>query len=1241
MRRLVKIIGWFLAGALIALAVLPWWLSPVIKGVTRRYGVDFARYERVGYARFALHDFVIVTKSNVRVEVKRVETETPVLWLFHRWSGKPAAVAGTDWRVDVKTSDSPASPAAPARDRGAMPLRAQLLKVASTLDRWLPRADTGEGVVTWPGGELRLGAVHWAKRSLAVEPLRFKTQAADVRVTFTANDEIHLTAKAVDGGEWDAVLKSIGNEINGQLRAWDQVAPVAARFAQSGWMPESAQIQAEGWTVPATKLKLGESYATVRGDGRIEWREGRFATSANATGEVPTGKKAPPLTAKIHASGDAEKITVDSLLIDIPGVSAKLNAPAVFDRKERSVAGASEFALDVDLEKQPWIPKAKGRIAGRARISPASGMEKFPLVEGTFQAENLAVGDWSVARFTANASLGWPRLQVKEAVLGFAEGGQLTLRGGWDFGTRELVAASADGVVRPSVVARWLPAGMTFESVTIAAKAQGPIATLQHEGTARVATFSMPKVHPLAAELAWRGTGSAVEISDGHVTAGASQVSFAGKLDAKSAELAALKLEQEGTERFALTKPATIRWSPKLEVGSFHVSGSDASVALAGSAGETGSVDVAIRNFPSKWLTDFVTLRGPEWRIASLDLQGSWDRGPATFLFREDLIVSLSPERVASVTSVAQKEGDGIKLEWLRVSEGAIPIVNASGKLPLMLFPGEASKVRLAKEAPLVLQVVTSSNPAFWEKLREATGLEFRDPEVKLDVTGTWEQPQGVVSARAARVSADPQRIKFAFPAVEALDVHATADGQGVVVDRFAVLVEGQSVTANGKLPLSVKQWPEFKKAPVDYLRREATLRLEIPDAEVAAFARYTGQYLAPAGRLHVDLALEHGGEMTGSLRLKDAATRPLGPLGVLQEVQAEALLNGRRIEIKNVTARSGGQPVSLNGQVELPLAGAPKFNLALKGENLPLVRQTGLLLRADLDLKLITGSDDATTVSGAVRLRESMFLSDVRALIPKGGGGGPARRPPFFSIDTPPLDAWRLDIDVRGEEFMRLRSTVFVGVASARFHLGGTLGEPRAVGEAVVNSGQVLLPFASFRVEQGTVRLTEADPYSLRIYLAGTSRRYGYDLRMDITGTAVDPVVAFSSSPPLDAKQVLLMVTAGELPRDEINYGASQRAARLGTYLGQSLINNFGGDNADADRLTISTGERVSRQGRETYNIEYRLNERLTAVGEYDEFDAYNAGLKWRLFRTEKEKERESTARAAENKREADERSR
>jgi translocation and assembly module TamB len=71
-------------------------------------------------------------------------------------------------------------------------------------------------------------------------------------------------------------------------------------------------------------------------------------------------------------------------------------------------------------------------------------------------------------------------------------------------------------------------------------------------------------------------------------------------------------------------------------------------------------------------------------------------------------------------------------------------------------------------------------------------------------------------------------------------------------------------------------------------------------------------------------------------------------------------------------------------------------------------------------------------------------------------------------------------------------------------------------------------------------------------------------------------------------------------------------------------LLGQLGGDPTAEERLSVSVGERISRQGRETYDIEYELSPRWSLVGEYDEFDEYNVGVKWRVF-SEKQKPEEA----------------
>ena len=41
----------------------------------------------------------------------------------------------------------------------------------------------------------------------------------------------------------------------------------------------------------------------------------------------------------------------------------------------------------------------------------------------------------------------------------------------------------------------------------------------------------------------------------------------------------------------------------------------------------------------------------------------------------------------------------------------------------------------------------------------------------------------------------------------------------------------------------------------------------------------------------------------------------------------------------------------------------------------------------------------------------------------------------------------------------------------------------------------------------------------------------------------------------------------------------------------------------------------RISETGKSTYNVEYKLSKHWALVGEYDQFNAFNVGLKWKIY--------------------------
>jgi translocation and assembly module TamB len=394
---------------------------------------------------------------------------------------------------------------------------------------------------------------------------------------------------------------------------------------------------------------------------------------------------------------------------------------------------------------------------------------------------------------------------------------------------------------------------------------------------------------------------------------------------------------------------------------------------------------------------------------------------------------------------------------------------------------------------------------------------------------------------------------------------------------------------------------------------QEASAELNVDSAEIAAFTSYLPLLLAPQGRIDLNLRLESG-SLDGRLELHDAATRPVPPMGPLRAIEARMQFSEQEAEIEEFRAELGGQPVRMDGTVTFAGTGLPEFNLKLQGTNVPLARQPGLVLRSDLDLRVARANGEPALISGALGLRHSLFLQDITALKP-GGLAEPSRRPPYFSVDQDPFSTWRLDLKITGQEFLRVRSPLFKGSISANLELRGTLEEPSALGEVRIDEGQIQFPFATLAVDQGTINLSSDNPYEPQLFITASGRNYGYEIRMEIEGSASEPSVVFSSNPPLNSEDIVLMLTAGEVPTSEFTFSNQQKASRLAMFFGRNPLTRLGADEATAERLSIRSGEHISETGKLTYHLEYELTDRWSLVGEYDRFNALNAGLKWRVY--------------------------
>ncbi|HEY1108462.1 MAG TPA: hypothetical protein VGE76_07520, partial [Opitutaceae bacterium] len=868
----------------------------------------------------------------------RVEAPTPLLWGWRHWVSGENPIAVEKWEVEV--TKPPAAPPAttPRRPSGWVPLRTLLNKITFQLDRWLPQATVGAGRVKFPGGEISLASATWKERTLTTRGLAYRELKADATAAFSRTDDsFKVDAKTLDGSS-TLTLSSRGPKVDGRGSWIGQEATLIATFAETGWLPTEAVLNADQWTLPGDRLKLERAYEAVSGKARVELRGQAFTAELSAKSDPLKDSKAPPLTVDLRGRGDAQAFTVEALQADIPGVKARLDAPVTVERSGQLRGDGARLALQVDLAGQPWF-QARGAVEGEARV--LSGAGNRPVVEFSLKGTDIAAREVALSELAARGRLAWPRIEIDAATLAAGEGERLEARGGYDFGRKELLDSSVEGSLHRRSLARWLPAQPEFDEVKISARARGSVAELEHAGSVAADNVVLRGMNPLAVSAKWEGRGFGAEHFDVEVSASGSKIVVAGAATRDAVKFTTVELTLAEGAQLASSAPSTLHLRPALRLEALKLAGPKGNLSLAFTAGQTGKIEAAAANISSTWFSDFVPPRGPKWQLSLLALMGSWDRGPMNFSLTAGAALEIGEGRMASINAAARGDKDGIKIDALRVVESDTTVVNATGRVPVTFAPGSARLMTIDEDGALSLDATASPHAAFWQKLAVVTGVELKDPDVVANVRGTWRRPEGGVSFKVAKLAVDAKKFPKPLPTIEEIDVQLKGDRGGVTLETFALKVEGQPVRASGKLPVPDGAWASLLKEPVAMARRGADLVIEVPEAEVAVFSRFLPQVLAPQGRVEAKVAYRNGG-MTGHVKLNGAATRPLGPLGVLQDVTADLAMEGRKLTLRGVTARSGGQPVTLTGTVELPepasadAAVVPRFDLALKGENLP-----------------------------------------------------------------------------------------------------------------------------------------------------------------------------------------------------------------------------------------------------------------------------------------------------------------
>jgi translocation and assembly module TamB len=1237
-RKLLLFLCFGLAGVILAGLCFPVWLPWVLRPIAAHYGIQYAKCIRNGYQRL-IFQRVVFTNQDLKIEFSELDSPAPPALLFGSAfvKGDEPLVHVRGWRLEVYPEKT---------EEGAVgtPSIFEIVQetdaVFHTITKWIHRTTLSEGVIVLPGAEIHVPSARWSDGSLNLTNTGVFISRIDWVPSWVSIGALTNMALSVAPGvrtPWKVRLNvpaldmqvpllistnQMGVSVQSKMLWRSNPITWDAQFGHRGVIPDELNVQAPD--LHFSGKELGD-YAKFNGSLGARWNSGDFFVDLKASGiPIERATNVPPFNLELHVSGNTNAAVFHSVAASLPWLEARLSKDFKFFFNGQHVREQAEADVRIDFGKQHWLP-LEGVLIGNTGLRP--GTEKFPQVQFHLHGSDVGSKEFTASNIDISGNCTWPWLEITQARARFNDGSTASVRGKLECDKRELSAGDIE--FAGELLRRWLPPGCSYSSLQLTATAHGLLQALNHEGRLRITNFTSPQMKPLQLRLGWKGKQINLETASLLLSAPTASIAVDGALTVSASEtnlsLKAVTLSKAGEPLLALAKPSTISWGYHSEtanrwhaqVDPFECQGSGGRIHVEGGVHwpVSGNLNVSLENLKSSLAQDFLKSSLEPFEIQALKAFGAWSNGPLAF----SLVGTgaMIPRKDLPLTARLNIHGDssGVMISNLLVTSQTSSVVTGEGFLPVAIYPGLSTNIfRVNAKEPLRIVATTDPQSVFWERIAGWTGVSMVAPNLQVDISGTFDAPQGSIQAQASQLRFRTSLTNV--PPLDDVDIEIELDRKTAKIKQCQCLVQGQPVLLTGELPLGESFWGRKLEWPV---WKNARAHLMVRNAQLAAFTPTLSQYLSPQGELNIDAEMQPGPKFTGTLNVSHARTRSLAAFGPIRDIAVAMKIEGDKIRLDSATGNIGGATVTAKGETDLQGMNwsdfaVPPLKFSLRGTNVPLARRPESVIRSDLDLVVTKTKNSPALVSGKAHLGNSYFLHDIADLIP-GKIASPGRRPPYFSIDFEPIADWRLAVQVTGERFLKVRSTIFNGEVSANLALQGTLKDPLALGDIRIDSGFVRFPFADLKVQQGFVTVNSQNPYRPQLRVSAVSRQYGYDIKMDVSGSADTPILQFTSSPPLSSEQIVLMITAGELPREGRSLSTQQRAQTLAFYVGKDLLTRLGFGDDKEQRLTIHSGEQLSEQGRPTYNVEYELTERWSLVGEYDRFNAYNAGLKWRIY--------------------------
>ena len=258
-----------------------------------------------------------------------------------------------------------------------------------------------------------------------------------------------------------------------------------------------------------------------------------------------------------------------------------------------------------------------------------------------------------------------------------------------------------------------------------------------------------------------------------------------------------------------------------------------------------------------------------------------------------------------------------------------------------------------------------------------------------------------------------------------------------------------------------------------------------------------------------------------------------------LSQIKGRLEFNQNRLEVRSLTAMSGGGQLSVGGY--LAFQHGLYADLSATGKSIRIRYPQGISSLADANLRL-QGPQNNLLLSGNVQVTRFAINSDldIAALTAQTSAVQP-----IVSPDAP-SNHLRLDVHLTSAPQLNFQNAYAKLAGDVDLHLRGTLASPSLLGRISLTQGSASVSGTRYELQRGDINFTNPVRIQPNIDVDATARVEDYDITLGLHGTSDKPRLTYRSEPPLPEADIIALLALGHT-QDEGAVAYTQQQQQAG----------------------------------------------------------------------------------------------